>query len=57
MLIIYIDREYLVCVRTDGYDWGGDLISHYLYSELVINPGVTDADFDPDNREYAYRLF
>jgi len=57
VLIIYIDREYLVCVRTDGYDWGGDLISHYLYSELVINPGVTDADFDPDNREYAYRLF
>ena len=57
VLIIYIDTEYLVCVRTDAYDWGGELQSHYFYTDLAINPGVTDEDFDPDNRAYAYRLF
>jgi len=57
VLIIYIDVEYLVCIRTDAYDWGGELISHYSYTDLAINPGVTDEDFDPNNRAYAYRLF
>jgi len=57
VLIIYIDAEYLVCVRTDAYDWGGELISHYFYTDLAVNPGVTDEDFDPNNRAYAYRLF
>ncbi len=56
-LIIFIDVEYLVCVRTDAYDWGGELISHYFYTDLAVNPGVTDSDFDPNNRAYAYRLF
>ncbi|HUU93793.1 MAG TPA: DUF1571 domain-containing protein [Phycisphaerae bacterium] len=57
VLIIYIDTEYLVCVRTDAYDWGGELQSHYFYTDLALNPGVTNEDFDPDNRAYAYRLF
>ncbi len=56
-LIIFIDVEYLVCVRTDAYDWGGELISHYFYTDLAVNSGVTDTDFDPNNRAYAYRLF
>lgn len=56
-LIIYIDVEYLVCIRTDAYDWGGELTSHYFYTDLTINPGVTEKDFDPNNRAYGYRLF
>ena len=57
VLIIYIDVECLLCVRTDAYDWGGELISHYFYADLAVNPGLTDEDFDPNNRAYAYRLF
>jgi outer membrane lipoprotein-sorting protein len=57
VLIIYIDKEYLACVRTDGYDWDGGLISQYIYSNFVINPGLTDKDFDPDNDEYGFRVF
>jgi len=56
-LLIFIDCQYLVCVRTDAYNWNGDLISHYFYTDLVINPGLTDRDFDPDNPDYGYRLF
>jgi hypothetical protein len=57
ILMIYVDREYLACVRTDAYDWDGSLLSQYIYSDLVINPGLTDLDFDPDNKTYGYRLF
>lgn len=57
VLIAYIDRQYLVCVRTDAYDWDGTLLSQYIYTDLKINPGLTDADFDPDNRDYGFRLF
>jgi hypothetical protein len=57
VLLIYIDQEYLLCVRTDAYEWDGSLLSHYSYTDLKVNPGLTDEDFSPDNREYAYRLF
>jgi hypothetical protein len=57
ILTIYIDREYLVCVRTDAYGWDGGLLSQYIYSDFVINPALTDTDFDPDNKDYSYRLF
>ena len=56
-LIIFIDQENLLCTRTDAYDWGGDLLSHYSYTDIVVNPGLSDDDFDPDNRKYAFRLF
>lgn len=57
VLIIYIDQEYLVCVRTDAYEWDGSLMSHYFYTDLQINPDLKDEDFDPDNKDYGYRLF
>ena len=57
VLILYVDRQFMVCVRTDAYDWDGTLLSQYIYSDLKINPGLTDADFDPDNRDYGFRLF
>jgi len=57
ILIIYIDCEYLLCVRTDAWDWGGGFLSHYSYTDLTVNPGFTDNDFDPDNRDYSFRFF
>jgi len=55
--LIYIDQQYLVCVRTDAFDWSGELISHYSYFDLLINPGLTDTDFDPANGDYGFRLW
>ena len=57
LLVIFIDTEYLVCFRTDAYNWDGELISHYFYTNLDMAPGLTDRDFDPDNPDYGYRLF
>jgi len=57
VLIIYIDKEYLACVRTDACDWNGDLIGQYIYSNFVINPSLTDKDFDAANTEYGFSSF
>jgi len=57
VLIIYIDQQFLTCVRTDAYDWDGTLLSQYIYTDVVINPGLKDADFDVDNRDYCFRVF
>jgi len=57
VLVIFIDTAYLACVRTDAYNWDGELISHYFYTNIDMAPGLTDRDFDPDNRDYGYRLF
>jgi hypothetical protein len=56
-LLIYIDCENLLCVRTDAWDWDGELLSHYSYSDLMLNPGLGDEDFSPDNANYSFRLF
>jgi hypothetical protein len=57
VLTIYIDQQFLICVRTDAYDWDGTLLSQYIYSDIVINPGLKDEDFDLNNREYNFRMF
>jgi hypothetical protein len=57
VLIIYIDQQFLICVRTDAYDWDGTLLSQYIYTDILINPGLKDEDFDVDNRDYNFRVF
>jgi hypothetical protein len=57
VLLVYVDREFLVCLRTDAYDWDGTLLSQYIYSDVRINPGLKDADFDVNNADYGFRLF
>jgi hypothetical protein len=56
-LVIFIDTETLACVRSDAYDWDGELISHYFYTNIDFTPSLTDRDFDTDNPDYGYRLF
>jgi len=56
-LVIFIDTRTLACVRTDAYNWAGELISHYFYTDIDLDPGLDDRDFDPDNPDYEYRLF
>ena len=56
-LFIRIDQEFLLPVRTEAYLWDGRLLSDYRYTDLDLNPGLTDEDFDPDNRAYGYRMF
>ncbi|MEM6329605.1 MAG: DUF1571 domain-containing protein [Planctomycetota bacterium] len=52
---IFIDNEMRIPVAYSAYSWpttkGGKPIleEEYIYTNLKLNPGLTDADFDEDN--------
>ena len=49
------DDELQIPIRYESYDWpqkeGGQpvLLEEYTYTDLKVNVGLTDKDFDPDN--------
>ncbi len=47
VLYIYLDKEYLLPTRTQGYDTAGNLIGCYRYLDLRFNRGLTDQMFSP----------
>jgi hypothetical protein len=57
---IYIDNELNVPIRYSAYVWpeqaDGEpvLDEEYIYDDLRLNVGLTDDDFDPDNKNYKY---
>ena len=57
---LYIDRELNVPVRLEAYEWpsrAGDkplLVEEYEYTDLELNPGLADRDFDIDNPAYGF---
>lgn len=57
---IYIDIERQMLIGYEGLDWpaqpGGEppLIERFFYSDIELNVGWTDLDFDPDNPAYNY---
>jgi Protein of unknown function (DUF1571) len=60
---IYIDKEHGLPIRFEAYDWpkrpglAGDLLEEYTYDKLRLNVGLTDHDFDPANKQYAFGRF
>jgi hypothetical protein len=57
---IFIDDELQVPLRYAAYSWpaapGGKpvLEEEYTYMDMKLNVGLTDLDFDPDNKAYKY---
>ena len=57
---IFMDEELQVPVRYAAYDWptsaGGEpqVIEEYTYQNIKVNVGLTDADFDQANPDYAF---
>lgn len=47
-------------LRYAAYGWPtedqpeGELIEEYIYQDVMINPGLSDSDFDPDNPLYKF---
>lgn len=56
MTFLYIDQERLLPVKSVGYDWDHKLLWLHTNVDLKLNVGLTDADFDPGNKEYNYPL-
>lgn len=57
---IYFDVELQLLFGYEGFDWpdspGAEppLLERFFYSDIELNPGLTSADFDPDNPAYNY---
>ena len=57
---IYIDDELQLPIRYESYDWPKSdkdtsmLLEAYIYSDLKINVGLTDIDFDTKNPDYRF---
>ncbi len=56
---IYVDMELNMPVKFISWGWGNGrdfpLMEEYTYSDIQLNPGLTDKDFDIRNPEYGYR--
>jgi hypothetical protein len=57
---IFVDNEWNIPIHYSAYLWpeeeGGDLplIESYSYSDIKLNAGLTDKDFDYENEEYDF---
>lgn len=57
---IFIDQELNVPIRYAAFSWpeteGGEpvLLEEYTYTDIKLNVGLTDKDFDPTNPEYNF---
>ena len=53
-LVLWIDDALQLPLQIDLYDHEGNLYEHYEHHNLKVNPGLTDADFDPGNPAYRF---
>lgn len=57
---IYIDDELQLPTRYEAYDWPEDgsdkpvLLEQYLWTDIELNVGLTDDDFNPRSEKYNY---
>ena len=57
---VYIDNSLNIPIHYAAYDWptkvGGrpQLVEEYIYQNVVMNPGLTDNDFNPKNKDYRF---
>jgi outer membrane lipoprotein-sorting protein len=52
--IVTIDEELKLPVGVKVFDWTDKQVEHYRYSNLKINPGLTDLDFSVGNPAYEF---
>ena len=45
-MVVEFDLEYLLPTSITSYDWQGNLLSRYVYTELQFNTGLTGSAFD-----------
>ena len=60
MARIFVDDKLQLPLRYSAYDWpdeeGGDLLllEEYTYTDVKLNVGLTDWDFDHRNEKYRF---
>jgi len=53
-LVLWIDDELQLPLQIDLYDHEGNLYEHYEHHDLLVNVGLTPADFDWKNPAYGF---
>jgi outer membrane lipoprotein-sorting protein len=51
---LLVDKETYLPVKATTWDWNGRLYETYSYHGMKVNVGLTDKDFDPNNKEYNF---
>jgi hypothetical protein len=51
-VLLSFDEENHLPIRVVVYDWRNRVAEDYTYTQLRLNPGLSDQDFDPDNPDY-----
>jgi len=51
---IYFDRGYKFPIAVEIYGWKRELIEKYEYTNITLNQGLSDKEFDPENDEYDF---
>lgn len=52
--IVAIDEDMKLPVAVKVYDWDDKLVEDYRYTNIQINPGLTDIDFSTENPDYDF---
>ena len=58
---VYVDDQLDIPIRYEAYEWpatpGGEpvLLEEYTYTNMKVNVGLTDADFDDNNPAYKFK--
>jgi outer membrane lipoprotein-sorting protein len=52
--IVTIDLATRLPVAVELFGTNDELLASYTYKELIVNPGLTDRDFDPTNPQYTF---
>lgn len=52
--IVHVDAENGLPLNLRNYDWNDRMIEEYGYENFRPDPGLTAADFDPDNPSYRF---
>lgn len=53
-IYIYLDDLLNLPVKFDVYDWNDKLLESYTFSDMKINVGLKDIDFDIENKAYNF---
>ncbi len=51
---LWIDLENGLPIKTEFFDWDLKKVGSYGYKDLMLNVGLTENDFDRNNRSYRF---
>jgi len=56
IMFFYLDAKELLPARLVSLDWDYRLLESYTFKKIHPNQGLTDHDFDRNNKQYDFRL-